>query len=266
MPTPDRPRFDPDQPVAAAIAARRFPTALPAATLLQPGVLDGLPAGLDAVHVDFGSLGPVGARAHVLALTDLVQRLRARGVRVSGRFTLGLDHDDVGSFERLVAWVEDQGLAEVELRLRTPEPGSAEVRELASVDRIVHRDWRAWDGAHVVVEPARMSAVTLYRGWAWCGQVLDSWPSRWRRRPRELTALPGFLLRQLDALVVRGARAWVGRWRWRVRNWLGQLGQIGSSRPRRPFVPRATGRAASLHPEPSGALALGGPAVYFEPR
>ncbi|NVB40245.1 hypothetical protein G6O69_20550 [Pseudenhygromyxa sp. WMMC2535] len=152
-----------------------------------------------ALIVDFHSLGPAGdPRAAQLAA--LVAELRARGLRVHGRFALGRDHDDLGCFERLVAWVEAVGLAEVELRLWTPTPGSAEARALAREDRLVHRDLDHWDGAHVVVVPAQMSAQTLYRGWVWSQLRLGSWRSRWRRRPARLAALPGYLLAGLRAV------------------------------------------------------------------
>jgi hypothetical protein len=164
--------------------------------LLRAGqaALDSLPLERgEALFVDFDTLGPVGdARAE--ALTRLVERLRGRGLRVHGSFTLGHDHDDVGCFERLVEWVEARRLENVELRLWTPDPGSSVVRTLAIGDRVRHRDLQRWDGAHVVVNPAQMSAQTLYRGWAWARRRLGSLRSIWRRRPSEFAALPAYLL------------------------------------------------------------------------
>lgn len=150
-------------------------------------------SGCDEIVIDFDTLGgPTDSRP--LALAGLVEQLKRRGFVVHGIFTLGRDHDDVGCFERLVAWVEAQGLVTVELRLWTPDPGSSLVRALAREDRIRHRVLDRWDGAHVVVAPRQMSAQTLYRGWAWAQRRLDSPASLWRRRPRERGALRRFLV------------------------------------------------------------------------
>jgi hypothetical protein len=168
---------------------------VPADALLQAGhVVDALrAAGRDEIHIDFDTLGPAGEpRADQLG--ELVQALQRDGIRVHGVFTLGQDHDGPDCFERLVAWVEARGLADVELRLWTPDPGDELIRELARADRIRHRDLQRWDGAHVVVTPAHMSAQTLYRGWVWARRRLSSLGSRWRRRPTKLAALPGYLL------------------------------------------------------------------------
>jgi hypothetical protein len=169
-------------------------------------------AGSTALIVDFGSLGaPADSRA--LRLAGLVKQLRRRGFVVHGRFTLGLDHDDAGSFERLVTWVEAVGLARVELRLWTPEPGSPELAELASADRVRHQQLERWDGAHVVIVPKQMSAETLYRGWAWARRRLASLASIWARRPRD----PAGLLAFVRAWVAGPARsAWTPRSRLRA--------------------------------------------------
>jgi hypothetical protein len=186
--------FDPEQPIARPVrTAVPLPRTVRADELLRAGnALDSLLPGRE-LFVDFDTLGPVGD-SRAAALTQLVERLRERGLRVHGSFTLGHDHDDVGCFERLVEWVEARRLANVELRLWTPDPGSSAVRSLALADRVVHRDLERWDGAHVVVNPARMSAQTLYRGWAWARRELGSLRSIWRRRPTELAALPAYLL------------------------------------------------------------------------
>lgn len=168
-------------PFAAAISVD--------ALLAAEQVIDLLEAsGCNELLIDFDTLGgPADSRPTMLA--GLVKQLQRRGFAVHGIFTLGQDHDDVGCFERLVAWVEAQGLVTVELRLWTPDPSSSVVRQLARQDRILHRSLERWDGAHVVVTPKQMSAQTLYRGWVWAQRRLGSITSFWRRRPRERAAL-----------------------------------------------------------------------------
>ncbi|GEM_PF-4686356 len=173
----------PDSSFAAAVSAE---------ALLRGDTLEVLlSAGCNELHIDFFTLGEAGEageagaagsrRAELFA--GLVARVHAAGVRVYGGFTLGLDEDDPRCFERLVHWVEAQHLFAVELRLWTPDPGSDQTRSLVDARRVVHCDLHRWDGAHVVVAPAKMSAQTLYRGWAWCRRRLRSPSSRWRRRP-----------------------------------------------------------------------------------
>jgi hypothetical protein len=205
------PGFDPDQPVSRPVrgpaplsgrfvwgpadltrleraligGARPFAAAIAADALLDAdAVVDRLAAsGCDELVIDFDTLGPGPERPLVLA--GLVRQLQRRGFAIHGIFTLGQDHDDVGCFERLVAWAEAHELVTVELRLWTPDPGSSLVRALAREDRVRHRALDRWDGAHVVIVPKQMSAQTLYRGWAWAQRRLDSLGSIWRRRPRE---------------------------------------------------------------------------------
>lgn len=185
--------FDPDEPIARPVRALlSLPGAVRADDLLADEALDSRQMN-GQLFIDFDTLGPAGdSRAD--RLSGLVERLRGRGLRLHGSFTLGQDHDDVGCFERLVAWVEARGLGNIELRLWTPDPSSSIVRSLALADRILHRDLQRWDGAHVVVNPAQMSAQTLYRGWAWARWQLGSLRSIWRRRPSGVAALPAYLL------------------------------------------------------------------------
>lgn len=165
-----------------------------------------LASGCDELHVDFDSLG--GSERRADQLTQLVERLHAGGISVHGSFTLGQDHDDPGCFERLVEWIEARRLVTVELRLWTPAPGSSMVRRLAGADRVRHRDLQRWDGAHVVVAPAQMSAQTLYRGWIWARRRLSSLRSIWRRRPRDRRALAPYLVSAVwTALAPMRARA-----------------------------------------------------------
>lgn len=178
-------------PFAAAISVD--------ALLAAESIIDLLQAsGCNELLIDFDTLGgPADSRP--LLLAGLVKQLRRRGFAVHGIFTLGQDHDDVGCFERLVEWVEAHKLETVQLRLWTPDPGSAVVRQLAREDRILHRSLERWDGAHVVVTPKQMSAQTLYRGWVWAQRRLGSVGSLWRRRPRERAAL----LRYVAAMLTR---------------------------------------------------------------
>jgi hypothetical protein len=77
--------------------------------------------------------------------------------------------------------------------LLTPYPGTPLFKQLESEGRIVHRDWSLYDTAHVVFEPARMSAEQLQEGYEWCYRRLFSHASIWRRRPADWRAVPPYL-------------------------------------------------------------------------
>jgi len=175
-----RAKFDPSCPIARPIA-RPAVVSLAAPRIAAARLLVGefaaefageaLVVEIDALDVD------------TQRLADAIAELQRREVIVHAAFTLGHDHDDERCFDRLVAWVEANRIAGVELRLWTPKPGSDEARALARAGRIRHLDYARWDGAHVIVEPAAMAPETLQRGWAWAQQRLGSLGSILRRRP-----------------------------------------------------------------------------------
>jgi hypothetical protein len=173
-----RANFDPTRPSGRPARGRLRGPRVSALALLRSGVPSSLDGG--ELLVDFDSLRDHG---HAERLAELVAALHRHDIVVHGSFTLGYDHDDEHVFARLVAWVEAQGLAAVELRLWTPTPGTDEARALADAGRLRHLDYARWDGRHVIVEPAAMAPETLQRGWAWALRRLGSLRSIVRRRP-----------------------------------------------------------------------------------
>jgi radical SAM superfamily enzyme YgiQ (UPF0313 family) len=135
-----------------------------------------------------------------------VQLLHDHGIQVNGSFVLGFDHDGPDVFERTVAWVERNRLECATFHILTPYPKTPLFEALVAEGRIVHRDWRLYDTAHVVFEPARMKAEDLAQGYAWCYRRLFSHRSIWRRRPRDWRAVPAYLA--MSYLYKRSNRIW----------------------------------------------------------
>jgi len=169
-------------------------------------------AGCTGVFIGFESLNMSNledARKRTPAPEDYARRVRLlhdHGIQVNGSFVLGFDHDGPDVFEQTVEWVERNRLECATFHILTPYPKTPFFSELDSAGRIIHRDWRLYDTAHVVFEPLRMSPEELHNGYAWCYERLFSHRSIWRRRPRDWRAVPAYLA--MSYLYKRSNRIW----------------------------------------------------------
>jgi radical SAM superfamily enzyme YgiQ (UPF0313 family) len=156
-------------------------------------------AGCTGVFIGFESLNGGNledARKRTPAPEDYAHRvalLHEHGIQVNGSFVLGFDHDDPDVFEKTVAWIEANRLECATFHILTPYPETPLFEDLEKAGRVVHRDWRLYDTAHVVFEPARMTAEQLFAGYEWCYRRLFSHASIWRRRPRDWRAVLPYL-------------------------------------------------------------------------
>jgi radical SAM superfamily enzyme YgiQ (UPF0313 family) len=169
-------------------------------------------AGCTGVFIGFESLNLGNledARKRTPIPDDYARRvaiLHDNGIQVNGSFVLGFDHDDAGVFEKTVAWIEENRLECATFHVLTPYPGTPLFEQLEKEQRIVHRDWRLYDTAHVVFEPKRMSGEELLHGYEWCYRRLFSHRSIWRRRPADWRAVPSYLA--MSYLYKRSNRVW----------------------------------------------------------
>ncbi len=135
-----------------------------------------------------------------------IRMLQDNGIQVNGSFVLGFDHDRPNVFEELLHWLEVNRLECATLQILTPYPGTPLFDRLETEGRILHRDWDLYDTAHAVFSPRHMSPETLEAGYAWCYQRLFSHGSIWRRRPRDIKAVPTYLA--MTYLYKRSNRLW----------------------------------------------------------
>lgn len=169
-------------------------------------------AGCTGVFVGFESLtleNLADARKRTPVPDDYARRVRLlhdHGIQVNGSFVLGFDHDGPDVFEKTVEWIEQTRLECATFHILTPYPETPLFAQLAGEGRIVHRDWRLYDTAHVVFEPARMSAEQLMNGYEWCYERLFSHGSIWRRRPRDWRAVLPYLA--MSYLYKKSNRVW----------------------------------------------------------
>jgi radical SAM superfamily enzyme YgiQ (UPF0313 family) len=169
-------------------------------------------AGCTGVFIGFESLN-VGnlrdARKRSPAPDDYARRvaiLHDNGIQVNGSFVLGFDHDDASVFDKTVEWIEQNRLECATFHILTPYPGTPLFDQLDAEKRIVHRDWRLYDTAHVVFEPKQMTGEQLLQGYEHCYRRLFSHRSIWARRPKDWRAVVSYLA--MSYLYKRSNRIW----------------------------------------------------------
>jgi hypothetical protein len=132
--------------------------------------------------------------------------LQDNGIQVNGSFVLGFDHDRPDVFERLVDWIEDVRLECATYQILTPYPGTPLYARLEAAGRLLHSNWDLYDTAHCVFHPRHMGCEELEAGYGWCYERTFSPLSVWRRRPRQLGAVPPYLA--MTALYKWSNRLW----------------------------------------------------------
>jgi radical SAM superfamily enzyme YgiQ (UPF0313 family) len=156
-------------------------------------------AGCTGVFIGFETLTDANlarARKRAPNANDFARRVRIlhdHGIQVNGSFVVGFDGDNKETFVRLADWIEVNRLECATFHILTPYPGTPLFRQMEAEGRLLHRNWDKYDTAHVVFRPKQMTPEELLLGYDWLYRRLFSHVSIWRRRPRELTALPTYL-------------------------------------------------------------------------
>lgn len=96
---------------------------------------------------------------------EMVATIQEAGIAVNGCFVLGFDSDGPDCFERTMEHIDTLGLAEVQITLLTPFPGTALATRLRSEGRLLQEAY--WDKCtlfDVTFRPANMSPEKLTAG------------------------------------------------------------------------------------------------------
>jgi len=117
-----------------------------------------------------------------------ITRIQNHGISVNGCFTLGMDEDDTGVFERTRDFVRALDLAEVQITIQTPFPGTALYRRLLQQGRLLRPVF--WDQCtlfDVTYRPARMTTDELRIGfYGLVGELYSPSESETRKRKARL--------------------------------------------------------------------------------
>ncbi|MFC1885046.1 B12-binding domain-containing radical SAM protein [Thermodesulfobacteriota bacterium] len=91
------------------------------------------------------------------------------GIIVEGAFIFGHDHDEKDVFRKTVDFVQYAGIQVPIFGVLTPHPATRLRERLIKEGRLLSkaRDWRLYDGSHVLFRPANMSPEELEEGFLW---------------------------------------------------------------------------------------------------
>lgn len=104
-------------------------------------------------------------QAELERIMDAVRAIQQAGVAVNGCFIVGADGETAASLDRLVRFILDCPLADVQVTLQTPFPGTALRRQLVEQGRLIaERDWNSYTLFDVTYMPDTMSVVELEQG------------------------------------------------------------------------------------------------------
>lgn len=113
----------------------------------------------------------------------VIDALQSRGVTVNGCFVLGLDAHTPEVFPAVRDFVLASGLAEVQVTVLTPFPGTQLHARLKREGRLVaERFWKRCTLFDVAYRPARMSVGELESGFRWLVRELYSGEALQKRR------------------------------------------------------------------------------------
>jgi radical SAM superfamily enzyme YgiQ (UPF0313 family) len=113
------------------------------------------------VYVGIESVDPEALERFGKSYTDTekigrcVEKLHARGIGIHGMFVIGPE-DDANAAGRIADYAIAHDIDTIQIFSLTPFPGTAAYERYA--DRLLHREWRYYDGMHVVAEPLTCSA------------------------------------------------------------------------------------------------------------
>jgi hypothetical protein len=94
-------------------------------------------------------------------MIDQTKMLHDAGVLVYAAFHLGFDDHTPAVVGNILTFCEEADIRMAQFCLRTPWPGTVMWDDLERQGRILHTDWRRYNGAHVTFQPRGMTEREL---------------------------------------------------------------------------------------------------------
>jgi radical SAM superfamily enzyme YgiQ (UPF0313 family) len=140
-------------------------------------------AHMDKFFIGFESINPDNRRdlggktkGQIADMKRVVKNIHEKGLGVVGLFVVGFDHDTKEVFKNTWDFIRETEFDSVSVTALTPFPGTPQRAALIEQGRLLPNvPWRHYDTAHVVFEPALMTADEMREGYDWlCKQVYSS--------------------------------------------------------------------------------------------
>jgi radical SAM superfamily enzyme YgiQ (UPF0313 family) len=80
-------------------------------------------------------------------------------------FLYGLDDDDEGTVDRMLEFCHKSGIRKAEFAIWTPYPGTPSWKRLNAEGRILTREWKKYNDANCVYQPAKMTPDQVTQGY-----------------------------------------------------------------------------------------------------
>lgn len=169
----------------------KWNAAVSADILDMPDLLDEMrDCGCRSLFIGFESVNPQAVEGvhkvqnQVERYEALVEALHSRGIMINASFVFGLDGDTKDTFQTTLDWIIRNRIETVTSHILTPYPGTGLYERMAETVRITDTDLSKYNTAHVVFQPAGMTAEELERGYLHIYRQIYSFRNILRRMPR----------------------------------------------------------------------------------
>lgn len=96
---------------------------------------------------------------------DAIRKCHDLGIEPYTSFLVGNEDDNVGTFDRMLAFANAANIRKAEFAIMTPYPGTPVWHRLLAEGRILHRDWSRYNDANVVFRPKHLTPEQLQEGY-----------------------------------------------------------------------------------------------------
>ncbi len=140
--------------------------------------------GLESLVFRYPGMG--AKQAEWNRMMDAVEAIQDAGVAVNGCFIVGAEGETDASIDRLIQFVLDSSLAEVQVTLQTPFPGTELYNRLKKTGRLLpQRDWSSYTLFDLTYQPDTMTVEQLEGGFRRVlNEVFSAPPSQRRNQIR----------------------------------------------------------------------------------
>ena len=124
-------------------------------------------AGFSIVYMGIESLNPrslehLKKETSTEDILQAIKKIQVRGMEVHGLFVFGDDEFQKGDGRKTAQFVKKHDLSGVLIQPLTPYPGTDLFTQMKRADRVLHEDWRYYNGK-VVFKPKHLTAAQLQK-------------------------------------------------------------------------------------------------------